>query len=105
MSAGLYNKTVVISRPETLKNEYGEEETRLVDKYKTKVRIVHQKGSIDVENSEILHNYTKTVEMYRFVDVKDTDILKFDDHQWRILDLDDSRELNKKTLVIEQVNE
>ena len=105
MGAGLYDKLVVISRPQTFKNDFGEEETRLVDKYKVKVRIVHQKGSIDVENSEILHNYTKTVEMYRFIDCKDTDILKFDGHEWRVLDLDDSRELNRKTLVIEQVNE
>lgn len=105
MSAGLYDKVVIIQRPTTIKNEYGEAETQYVDKYKIRARIVHQKGSLGAINEEIQHVYTKTIEMYRFIDVKDTDYLKFDNHQWRILDLDDSRERGNKTLVVEIVND
>jgi head-tail adaptor len=105
MSAGLYDKIIVIQRPTTIKNEYGEAETQYVDKYKVRGRIVHKSGSLGVSNDEILHSYTMTIEMYRFIDVKDTDYLVFDNHQWRVLDLDDSRERGNKTLVVEIVND
>lgn len=105
MAAGLYDKVVTIQRPQTLKNDFGEETVEYVDKYQVRARIVHQTGSVDVENGEILHNYRKKIEMYRFIDIRLTDYLKFDDNQFRVIDIDENRQLNKKTLIVELVND
>ena len=78
MRAGLLDTEVKILRPEITRNAFGEQEEEYKDHYTTKARVLHNSGSRDVQNGEILHTYIKTLEVWKYVDVVETDFIEFD---------------------------
>ena len=105
MRAGLLDTEVKILRPEITRNAFGEQEEEYKDHYTTKARVLHNSGRRSVENGEILHSYEKTVEVWKYVDVVETDFIEFDGKQYRILSIEDDKTQQKKIITIELIND
>lgn len=105
MRAGLLNEEIVILRPETSRNEFGEQVTEYKPHYKTKARVLHNSGQRDIVNGEILHSYIKVAEVWKYVDVVETDWIEYDGKKYRILEIEPDKRQQKKALKFELVNE
>ena len=105
MRAGLLDTEVKILRPEITRNAFGEQEEEYKEHYQTKARVLHNSGSRDVQNGEILHTYIKTLEVWKYVDVVETDFILLDGKQYRILSIEDDKTQQKKIITIELIND
>ena len=105
MRSGLLTEQIKILRPEITRNAFGEQEEEYKDHYTTKARVLHNSGRRSVENGEILHSYEKTVEVWKYVDVVETDFILLDGKQYRILSIEDDKTQQKKIITIELIND
>ena len=105
MRSGLLTEQIKVLRPEITRNAFGEQEEEYKEHYTTKARVLHNSGSRDVQNGEILHTYIKTLEVWRYVDVIETDFIEYDGKQYRILSIEDDKTQQKKVITIELINE
>ena len=105
MRSGLLTEQIKILRPEITRNAFGEQEEEYKDHYTTKARVLHNSGRRSVENGEILHSYEKTLEVWKYVDVVETDFIEFDGKQYRILSIEDDKTQQKKIITIELIND
>ena len=105
MRSGLLTEQIKILRPEITRNAFGEQEEEYKDHYTTKARVLHNSGRRSVENGEILHSYEKTVEVWKYVDVVETDFIELDGKQYRILSIEDDKTQQKKIITIELIND
>lgn len=105
MNAGKLNERVEIFTPQITKNDVGEQSTEYILKLSTKANIQHIKGNRDIENNEVVYNYSRTFEVRIYVDVNEFDRIKWKDKYYRILDIDANKELQQITILTELVNE
>ena len=105
MRSGLLTEQIKILRPEITRNAFGEQEEEYKDHYTTKARVLHNSGRRSVENGEILYSYEKTVEVWKYVDVVETDFIELDGKQYRILSIEDDKTQQKKIITIELIND
>lgn len=105
MKAGLLTEQIKVLRPEITRNAFGEQEEEYKEHYQTKARVLHNSGSRDVQNGEILHTYIKTLEVWKYVDVIETDFILLDGKQYRILSIEDDKTQQKKIITIELIND
>ena len=105
MDAGSLTEIIEIYSPHVYKNDVGEQVNDYILKNTTKAKKVNKGGSRNLENNEIVYNYTKTFEVRIYVDVDDFDRIKYNNKFYRILDIDTNKELQKITITTELVNE
>ena len=105
MRSGLLTEQIKVLRPEITRNAFGEQEEEYKDHYTTKARVLHNSGRRSVENGEILHSYEKAVEVWKYVDVVETDFILLDGKQYRILSIEDDKTQQKKIITIELIND
>lgn len=105
MRAGLLTEIITILRPVITKNEFGEDEETYKKHYVTRARVINNSGNREIDNNEIHNSYTKTFEMWKYVDIKETDWIDWNDKKYRILSIDLDKTQQKKTVKTEQVNE
>ena len=105
MIAGKLTELIEIYSPHITVNDVGEKSTEYVLKNTTKANVIHNKGSRDIENDEIVYKYQKTFEVRIYVDVGEFDRIKWGSKYYRILDIDTNKELQKITIQTEVVNE
>lgn len=105
MIAGKLTERIEIYSPHIIVNDVGEKSTEYVLKNTTKANVIHNKGSRDIENDEIVYNYQKTFEVRIYVDVGEFDRIKWGNKYYRILYIDTNKELQKITIQTEVVNE
>ena len=105
MNAGSLTEIIEIYSPFIKINDVGEQVTEYIYKNTTKAHKVNLKGSRDIENHEIVYNYTKIFEFRIYVDVDEFDRIKWNNKFYRILDIDTNKELQKITITTELVNE
>lgn len=105
MNAGKLNERIEIFTPQITKNDVGEQSTEYILKLSTKANIQHIKGNRDIENNEVVYNYSRTFEVRIYVDVNEFDRIKWKDKYYRILDIDTNKELQQITILTELVNE
>ena len=105
MQAGLLDTQITILRPEISRNEFGEQTEEYKPHYKTKARVLHNSGQRDIENGEILHNYIKTIEIWQYVGITETDWIEYDGKKYRIIEIEPDKRQMKKIIRIELVNE
>lgn len=105
MRSGLLTEDITILRPEVTINDYGEKDQEYKEHYKTRAYVIHKSGNREIENQEILHSYIKTMEIWSYVDVKDTDWVLYDEKKYRILSIELVKKQLKKVLTVELVNE
>lgn len=105
MNAGKLTEKIEIFTPKITKNDVGEQSTEYILKLTTKANIQHIKGNRDIENNEVVYNYSRTFEVRIYVDVNEFDRIKWKDKYYRILDVDTNKELQQITILTELVNE
>ena len=105
MNAGKLTEKIEIFTPKITKNDVGEQSTEYMLKLTTKANIQHIKGNRDIENNEVVYNYSRTFEVRIYVDVNEFDRIKWKDKYYRILDIDTNKELQQITILTELVNE
>lgn len=105
MRAGLLSEIIERWRPFTTKNAVGASTTdwRLEDVLRANVR--HNNMNRGVQENEVFYDMTKTFIVRRYVEIEETDRIKFQGVFYRIISIEDSREFNQKTIICERVNE
>lgn len=105
MRAGLLDTPITILRPTTTQNEFGEM-VQTYDKLKTtRARVIHNGGTRGLENTEVFYGYRKVFEVWKHLDIKETDIIIYNDEKWRILSIDLDKQQLKKTISTELIDE
>lgn len=106
MRAGLLKEVVDIYRPEVTINSLGEQVTvyHLVHVYRA--RVVRKSHNRENFNGDIIYPNTHSLQMRIYVDIHDNDIIKFQDHYYRLIQAPlVDRDQQCVTLEIEQVIE
>lgn len=104
MLAGLLTEPIQILKLQVERNEYGEQ----MDYYKpcctTRANITPVSGGRTDENYEVYyeHRYKFVVRLY--VNVDDFDRILWNGKQYRIINIDENKRQNNKTIITELVN-
>ena len=104
-TAGRLKEIVEIYSNTITKDEYGQDVEQRVLKCSTRVDLKHNNGNRQLENSEIVHNYNKTIVVRYYVDVEDYDLIKWNNVFYRVLDVEPNREYQFKTITMEKIND
>lgn len=105
MIAGLLREPIEIYKSELTKNAVGEQETNWILKTKTRSQKINKSGSRNVENDEVVYNYTKIFKVRIYVDVDEFDRIKWNKKFYRILNIDIDKEQQTKIIETELINE
>lgn len=106
MVAGILNEIIEVFEPNVVINDYGEQTTVDVLKYRTRARVQHNSGNRTLENaSEIVYPYNKTFEVRIYLDIKDFDKIKWNDKFYKILDITPNRQFQNLVISTELINE
>ena len=105
MRCGLLKDKIDIYRPISNQNEFGEIVQEYRPWYCTRSRIVSNGGSRTLLNNEIFYPYRNIFEVHQYVDVKETDVIHYDNKKYRILSIDLDRTQMKKVIMTELIDE
>ena len=62
-------------------------------------------GTREIQNNEIFYDYSKTFVVRMYVDMLDTDRIKYGDKYYRVISIEPDLHLQQKTILAELVNE
>ena len=65
----------------------------------------HTLGTREIQNNEIFYDYSKTFVVRMYVDVLDTDRIKYGDKYYRVISIEPDAHQMQKTILAELVNE
>lgn len=105
MRCGLLKDKIDIYRPISNQNEFGEMVQEYKPWYCTRSKILSNGGSRTLLNNEFFYPYRKIFEVHQYVDVKETDIIHYDNKKYRILSIDLDRNQMKKVIMTELIDE
>ena len=105
MRCGLLKDKIDIYRPVTTQNDFGEMTQEYKPWYCTRSRVISNGGSREITNNEVFYPYRKVFEIHQYVDVKETDIIHYDNKKYRILSIDLDRTQMKKVIMTELIDE
>lgn len=86
------------------KNSFGEEETSLLKICSTRCGVSNNTTSRNVINYEIQYPYTKFFIVRIYVDVQEDDFIKYNGKFYRILSIEENRDLQNKRIDVEIAN-
>lgn len=105
MQAGILNNIIVVQRPKVVKNEYGANVIQYNDIITTRAYIKNNSGNRANENGEIVYNYIKSFTVRYYNDVRETDIIIWNNKKYRITDIDEYRDKQYKVINTELIND
>ena len=105
MNAGILNELIQIYRSVTVTNDYGERSETYELKYTTRANVNWDSGSRIDSNEEIQYTYEKTFRIRSYVPIVETDIIKWQDNDYRILTLERRRQTNEIIVKTRLINE
>lgn len=105
MRAGLLKEEIDIIQNQFVKNKFGEETEEWVIKYHTRARLIHNGGQRTLQNNEIFYTDIKTLEIRYYVPIGNFNRIIWNGETFRIVDIEDVKEQNKKIVKIEKINE
>ena len=105
MRAGQLNKLIQILTPTTTTNEFGEQVQTYKVKKETRAKVDYVSGDRTISNNEIIYSYTKDFKVRIYVDVQETDIIKYNNKKWRITSVEPIPEYQEKIIKTELINE
>lgn len=105
MRCGLLKDKIDIYRAITSQNEFGEMIQNYKPWYCTRSRVISNCGSRAITNNEVFYPYRKVFEIHQYVDVKETDIIHYDNKKYKILSIDLDRTQMKKVIMTELIDE
>ena len=94
MKASDLKERIKIYSLRTTATVYGDTHDEYVFKYTCRARVNYASGNRTVENDAIFYAVDREFIVRSYVPVKDTDIIIWNDEQWRILSIDNSKLLN-----------
>ena len=103
--AGLLTEPIDIMTSTITENRFGEETEEWNLKYHTKARLIHVGGNREIQNSDIFYASRKTFEVRIYVPVDDYDRIIWNDKWYRILNIDPNKDLGKKIISVELIND
>ena len=106
MNAGELDEIIEILRKKTTTNRFGEEVESYVSQGTYKAHVWHRSGGRRYTNSEVVYDYAKTLQVRIYVPIDENlDVIKWEGKKYRILDVDKNKELQCKTINIEEIQE
>lgn len=105
MRAGLLTEIIKIFSKKLFKNETGEEEILEVLKRRCRARVSTETGQRTLENDEVTYSFLKTFHLRIHIDVCLLDIIEYKGKRYRILDIEEDRLIQEKTIRAELINE
>lgn len=98
MRAGLLTEVIEIHKPQITKSDWGEQSTIYLKDKETRARIINDNGNRNIENDEVVYNYSKTFEVRMYVDVDELDLIKWNNKFWRIMEIELDKPSQTKTV-------
>ena len=105
MRAGLLNEMIIVYRQQENQSEFGDISTSYMPHLSTRAQVNHSLGNRTIQNNEIFYDYSKTLVVRGYVDIKDTDRIKYGDKFYRVISIEPDFRLQQKTILTELVNE
>ena len=105
MQAGILDTEITILKLNSTVSEYGDQTEVYTEGDTTRAHVVQIGGGRTDAVNEVDYIYKKKIQIRRYVDVEDYDRIRIKGKVYRILDIEDDRIINKKTLTLELVNE
>lgn len=105
MQAGRLTETIEIHNPQFNINEFGEQTEQYMYHCTTRAQVIHNSGNRTISNDEILHDYTKTFKIRRYIKISDISLILYNNKKYRVLSIEDNRHTNEKTVIAELINE
>ena len=105
LAAGLLRWEIEIYRPVDIINETGEKETTFELKDTTRARKMYNSGNRSFENNEIVNNYQYSIQVRKYVDIKERDNVKMDGKMYRVITVEPVPLDSYKEITIELINE
>lgn len=105
MRAGLLNEVVTILEPSITINEVGEQSTEYINKLTTKANVEHSTGNRQIENNEVVFNYSKTFKFRIYIDITELDRILWNNKQYRIISIEPNRQYQEQTVIAEMIND
>lgn len=106
MRAGLLKEVVDIYRPTVSTNTLGEQVTAYTKVNTYRARVVHRSHNRDNFEGDINYPNVQHLQLRIYVDIKDNDIIKFQEHYYRLTQAPlRDRDLQCTTLEMEQTIE
>lgn len=107
MRAGMLNELIDIYSPVESINDYGERTFDWEKTYTTRANVSWDSGSRNIENNEIVNNYSKTFTVRSYVPVTEKDEIYWQDKKYRIISVEHRKDLSFNGILVrtELINE
>jgi head-tail adaptor len=99
MQAGRYTEIVAILRKQDVETDY-RSYSEYVEIKRTRANVQHLGGTLTEENKEQFHTSQVKFTVHSYIDVNKEDRIKWEDQEYRILDLFKNKELTKNDIQI-----
>lgn len=105
MFAGFLNEVIEIYEFVRQKDVYGKITETKQFKCKTRAKVNHRSGSRTVINDNIQYPYTKTFVVRIYINIKEDDLIKYQDEYYRVLSIDKDKTMQQIVIEAEIVKE
>ena len=82
------NEVIAIYRQVERQSDYGDISTSYQLVAKTRAKVNHSLGNREIQNNEIFYDYSKTFQVRSYVDVMDTDRIKYGGKFYRVISIE-----------------
>lgn len=103
--SGLLDTEIKIYKPRDTVNRYGEKVSDYIFYTKTRARVMLRTASRGVDEFEIANRYVREIQIRRYVNIEERDIVEIGGKRYRVVYRDEKRLDNYKMAVIELINE
>lgn len=105
MRAGIINEIIAIYRQMEVQSDYGDISTSYQFMNFTRASVEHSLGNRKIQNDEIFYDYSKTFTVRIYVDVQETDRIKYRGKFYRVISIEANTHQQKQLILTELVNE
>lgn len=105
MDAGTLYEKIQVLRLERTTNEFNEQLDMYVPCCETRAQVTPLSGGRRDVNHEVFYEHTYRFAVRRYVRIDEFDRILWREHQYRVMNIDDDRELQQKIITAQLVNE
>lgn len=106
MRAGLLNSIIAIEKPETVSDDFGANSLKWVNHIpKTRAKVTYSSGSRANENNEIIFAYEVIFTVRIYHQINERMRIIWEGRKYRILSIEENKELQQLTIKTELINE
>ena len=103
MRAGMLNEIVAIFRQMEVQSDFGDISTSYQFMNFTRASVEHSLGKRKIQNEEIFYDYSKIFTIWKYVDVQETDRIKYRGKFYRVVSIEPQRQ--HQLILTELVND